>query len=309
MINKGFMKLPQYETPFNKEPEIDKLSDSSFESNALLLLQGYSRFIPSLKTHLANVDKLTPDELLAYNNNVAQILYGLRVLNLFKNNQQNKITELSETIKERLLKPNIEIVKSIDFNNIAQLIVRPEARFLTEDVKLFLQERGYEIVLEYPLVINLQQYWVMYNEGFLKSNLFDFPTRTLVYTQGESKILILYKKQDNLQDHLNTELKGSAGIKSDKPTLRGTVILNGFEKIKQTSRELFYNSLDPLGMYRAITNKKIESPDPFMSCEDPILYYAGQGVHLPESHELATNIGVLLNTQKLKELSARFKKS
>jgi hypothetical protein len=149
----------------------------------------------------------------------------------------------------------------------------------------------------------------MYNAGFMKSNLYDFPTRTLVYTHGESKILILHKKQDNLQDHLNSELKGSAGIRSEQPTLRGTVILNGFEEIKKTKKELFYDSIDPLGMYRAITSKKIGSPDPFISCEDPVLYYAGQGIHLPESHELATNLGVLLDKQKLEKLSLKFRKS
>jgi hypothetical protein len=302
------MELPRYENIFNKEPKIDKLSDSSFEENARLLIRGYSRFIPSLKTHLVNVGRLTSAELMAYNDSVAQILYGPRILSLFKNGQKDEIIELSKTIKEKLLKPNIEIVKSINFNNLAQLVVRPEARFLTEDIKSFLKERGYEVIAEYPLVINLQQYWIMYNEGFLKSDLSDFPTRTLVYTHGESKVLVLHKKQDDLQGHLNSELKGSAGVRSEQPTLRGTVILNGFEEITKTKKELFYDSIDPLGMYRAIVGGKIESPDPFFLCEDPVLYYAGQGIHLPESHELATNLGVLLSKQKLEELLLRFKK-
>lgn len=303
------MELPQYETDFNDKIEINKLSDFSFEKNAHLLIEGYFEFIPSLKTHLANIDKLTSAELLAYNNSVAQILYGPRILELFKNNQHKEITDLSEIIKKRILQSKTEIIKSIDFNNLAQLLIRPEARFMAKDIKLFLQEKGYEVVLEHPLTVNLNQYWMMYNEGFLKSNLCDFPTRTLVYTHGESKILILYKKRDNLQDNLNAELKGSAGIHSPVPTLRGTIIINNFEKAKKENDQLFYDSIDPLGMYRAITSGKIKSADPYAKCEDPILYYAGQGIHLPEGYELATNTGVLLNNQQLKELFTKFKKT
>jgi len=303
------MELPRYETDFNNKIELNELSDFSFETNARLLLEGYFEFLPSLKAHLADINKLTSTELLTYNNNVAQILYGHRILKLFKNNQYKEITDLSEIIKKRILQPKIEILESINFNNIAQLLIRPEARFLAKDIKLFLQEKGYEIVLEHSLVVDLRQYWMMYNEGFIKSNLYDFPTRTLVYTHGESKILVLYKQQDDLQDHLNAEFKGSAGIPSSAPTLRGTIILNGFEKAKKENKQLFYNSIDPLGMYRTITSGKLESNDPYTKCEDPILYYAGQGIHLPEGYEISTNTGVLLNIQQLKELSARFKKN
>lgn len=96
----------------------------------------------------------------------------------------------------------------------------------------------------------------MYNEGFLKSDLSDFPTRTLIYTCGESKILILRKKQSNLQNYLNSELKGVSGVHSKNPTIRGTVVLGGFEKAKKENEKLFYDSIDPLGMYRAITSGK-----------------------------------------------------
>lgn len=301
------MELPRYETAFSKEAETNKLSDFSFEENAYALSEEHFKFLPSLETHLANINNLSSAELLAYNNSVAQILYGPKILDLFKNNRQNEITDLSEIVKKRLLEPKKEILRSINFNNLALLLIRPEARFLTENIKLFLEERNYTVVLEHPLVVDLRQYWVMYNEGFLKSNLSDFPTRTLIYTHGESKILALYKKQNNLQSYLNSEQKGLAGIPSDKPTIRGTVILNGFEKAKKENEKLFYDSVDPMGMYRAITSGKIDSSDPYNKCDDPVLYYAGQGVHLPENNELITNAGVLLDKCQLEELSIRLK--
>lgn len=305
------MERLHYETNFNEEKEkagINELSDFSFEKNAHSLLEGYFRFIPSLKTHLESVDKLTPAELLAYNNNVAQILYGPRILNLFKNKQHDKITALSERVKEKMLQSKKETLESINFNNLALLLIRPESRFLTEDIKLFLQKMGTEIVLEHPLLVDLKQYWIMYNEGFLKSDLSDFPTRTLIYTCGESKILILRKKQSNLQNYLNSELKGVSGVHSKNPTIRGTVVLGGFEKAKKENEKLFYDSIDPLGMYRAITSGKIYSSDSYDNCDDPVLYYAGQGIHLPEEHELKTNTGVLLDNNQLKELSIKSKK-
>lgn len=301
------MELPRYETAFSKEAEVNKLSDFSFKENAHSLSEEYFKFLPSLETHLAKLNNLSSAELLAYNDSVAQILYGPKILDLFKNNQQNEITDLSEVVKKRLLEPKKEILKSIDFNNLAMLLIRPEARFLTKDIKLFLEERNYKTVLEIPLVVDLRQYWVMYNEGFLKSNLSDFPTRTLIYTHGESKILALHKKQDNLQSYLNSEQKGLAGAPSDKPTIRGTVILNGFEKAKKEDQKLFYDSVDPLGMYRAIISGKIDSTDPYNECDDPVLYYAGQGVHLPEDRELITNAGVLLDKRQLEELSIKLK--
>lgn len=302
------MELPRYEITSNKDAEVNELSDSNFETNARALLDGYFKFLPSLEPHLTNIDKLTPTELLEYNDRVAQLLYGPRILDLFKNDQHDKIKELSEVIKEKLLQPKKQILESIDFGNLALLVIRPDAYFLSKEIEAFFQEREYEIVLKHSLVIDLKQYWVMYNDGFAKSNLFDFPTRTLIYTRGESKVLILHKKQADLQGHLNSEIKGSSGIPSDTPTLRGTVILNGFEEAKKKNEKLFYDSIDPIGMYRAITSGKIDSTDPYNQCDDPVLYYAGQGIHLPDNHELSTNIGLLLDNQQLEELARRFRK-
>lgn len=94
------MKLPSYEAAFNKESEIKELSDVSFESNAKSLLEGHYKFLPSLEEHLANLDNLEPEEISAYNNSIAQILYGPRILELFKEKRYKEITDLLETIKE-----------------------------------------------------------------------------------------------------------------------------------------------------------------------------------------------------------------
>jgi hypothetical protein len=301
------MKLPRYEMGFNNSIDMTILSDSSFSENADSLIRGYAEFIPAIPQHLLNIEKLEYSELVAFNEDVAKILYGPRVLQLFKDGEFEKITQLSETLKERLILPHREIIKSIDFNQIAQVLIRPEARFLTDRIKSFLESQGYEIVLEHPIVVNLQQYWMLYNEGFMKSNLYDFPTRTLVYTCGESKVLILHKRENNLQDHLNSELKGVAGIHSPSPTLRGTVIIDGYTEARNLDEKKFYDSIDPFGMYRMITSGNIPSTDPYSYCEDPVLYYAGQGVHLPEGFELPTNTGVLLSEIELRKLSQRFK--
>ncbi|MBP6889871.1 MAG: hypothetical protein KBC19_04830 [Candidatus Moranbacteria bacterium] len=302
------MKLPSYELGFNNETEFHELSDTSFEGNARLLLEGYFKFLPSLKNHLANLEEKTSEELATYNESVAQILYGPRILELFKSADQNKITELSETIKERLLRPKKEISESINLNNLGMVLVRPEARFLSDDIRSFLEEQGYETILEHPIVVSLDQYWMMYNLGFLQSNLSDFPTRTLTYTHGESKVFILHKNEAGLQENLVKKLKGASGRPSTTPTLRGTIVFEGLEKAKREDAQLFYDSIDPLGMYRAITSNKIESPDPYTECKDPVFYYAGQGVHMPEGHELATNMGVLLNAPQLTKIAERFKK-
>ncbi len=302
------MKLPKYELGLNNEAEHSELSDSSFLDNARSLVAGYRRFLPSLAAHQVGLGHAGPEELLAYNEQVAKILYGPRILDLFKQGQYKEIEALAKVSTDRLVEPQKHLLGGIDLSELAMLLVRPEARFLTDDIKRFLREQEYEIVLEHPLVVDLKKYWAMYNPGFMKSALEDFPTRTLVYTHGESKIMILHKEQAGLQDHLVDELKGEAGVPSEKPTLRGTVVLSGLEAAKAQDEEIFYNSIDPLGMYRAITSGKIRSVDPYGECADPVLYYAGQGVHIPDGHELATNMGGLLKEEQLKELSVRYRK-
>lgn len=303
------MRLPRYEAEFNNGAEFGELTDSSFDWNARTLLEGYYRFLPSLREHQALYDSLKTEDLRKYNEQVAQVLYGPKILELFKNHQYQEITDLSERIKQRQIQPKREILELINFNSLGMVVVRPEARFLGDNVNTFLVERGYEIVLEQPMIIDLRQYWTMYNEGFLQSNIDDFPTRTLIYTHGESKVLVLHREEYDAQNNLAADLKGQAGIPSAQPTLRGTVVLDGFEKAKHENESLFYESVDPLGMYRAICTGKIHSSDPYDQCADPVLYYAGQGVHIPDDHELSTNAGVLLNTSQLETLSYRFRKT
>ncbi len=289
------MPLPTYEMNFERNAEISELSDSSFENNAQVQTEGYTRFIPALGQHLKNAENLSIEELLAFNTSVAEVLYGPKILELFRKKDFDEIHRLSELVKSRQLESKKDVLDLIDFTNLALLVVRPEARFLTDKVKTFLEESDCEVVLEQPTIVDLRKYWSMYNEGFLKSDIADFPTRTLIYTRGESKVFILKKDQPNLQAYLNAELKGVAGVRSEKPTLRGSVILEGFNHVKSQNQGLFYDSIDPLYMYRAITSGKIPSQDPFNRTVDPVLYYAGQGVHLPEDHELKTHAGVLLS--------------
>ncbi len=299
------MDIPRYDIAYLDEENAPALSDDSFASNARAFLEGLHRFIPALATHAASRSLLTADELLAFNDRVAMRLYGPRVLALFKAKRFEEITEIWERLREQLLRQNGGMSRAIDTNTLALALIRPEARFLSNDIERFLQDKGFEILFDHRLVVEKRQYWAMYNEGFIHSDLMDFPTRTLVYTHGESKVLVMRTAQDDAQANLNETYKGQAGIPSATPTLRGTVILDGFERAKREDRELFYDVVDPFGMYRAITSGMVHSPDPYATREDPILYYAGQGVHLPEPHELPTCLGVLLPREKLNLLAGR----
>ena len=296
------MELPQYTTEFNRDVAHEALIDGSFRDNASALINGYFKFLPALQDHMANLEQATPDMLVEFNENLAQILYGPRVLSLFQKGNTEEITRLADVTTQRLLAPKNELLKTLDFDKLGMILVRPEARFLTDEVKEVLSGQGYEIVLESTLCVTIPQYWAMYNEGFLQSDIYDFPTRTLTYTNGESKILIVKKDMPNLQGHLNANLKGKSGIASVTETLRGTAIFNGYESIKKTDAKLFYDTVDPLGMYRAIARNALPSKDPFYERHDPVLYYAGQGVHLPEDYELKTVFGVLLTNKQLKGL-------
>lgn len=298
------MKLPQYVREFNRGSQASGLADDvhAFEENALTLIDGYVNFLPSLEAHMATLDQKDSDSLVNFNDDVAGILYGPRVLSLFKEDNKQEITRLAEATKQHLLAPKKALLDTIDYDNLALILIRPEARFLSEEIKTFLLEQKYEILMEDTLQVSAQQYWAMYNEGFLKSDIYDFPTRTLTYTRGESKVYIIKKDTPNLQHYLNAHIKGKSGIASKDPTLRGTVVYQGYQGAKEQNRELFYETVDPLGMYRAIGRGALYSKDPFYETSDPVLYYAGQGVHLPEDYELRDTLGVLLTNGKLKEL-------
>lgn len=300
------MELPRYNLEFNSKSEKDGFDGESFESNAKVLIDNYCSYLPSLREHMSLAGSMNADELMDYNESVAQVLYGPRVLELFKSGDFEKITSLSHEVRRRLLEPKEESLDGIDLSKKGLIVIRPEARFLDSQIIDFIEEYGCEILKDKELEINTKQYWAMYNDGFVLSSINDFPTRTLTYTSGDSRMVIFSNDscgEGRLQECFNDKFKGRSGVKSSEPTIRGTIVKRGFEEAKKGNSDLFYSSLDPIGMYRAIVSGKINTSDEFSEAEDPFMFYAGQGVHIPDdSEELYTCLGVLLSKEDIQDL-------
>jgi hypothetical protein len=244
------------------------------------------------------------DDLYKINDSIAKIIYSPTIFEKLHNATTDEITCLSERNVINLLRDKIEILDKINFSELAMVVVRPEIFFLSNRIIDYLKGCDYDILINQDSIINFKKYWALYNHGLIEKDGFnDFPTRTLSYISGPSKIIVFKKAGiKNLQKVFNDISKGTRG-KYSPNTIRGDIVYSGLHHAKNVNEDLYYKSLDPLGIYRAIVENKIPSDQSHSLYEDPFLFYAGAGIHTPEDYEQYRDMGILLDLQSLEKLT------
>lgn len=259
-------------------------------------------------------DKLNISECIAANEYLSEYLYGLEISNLLKLNDVEKIKDIVKQIKSKY-KSRLLLIKSMDFNNIGMLVVRPENVGLVNEYIKFLNERGLLLIYKKKMQISFEQYLLMYHHGLiLKESRYDFPTRTLNYINKDCYVLLFYSNNNlfmPISDYL-TSIKGKQG-KKRSDTLRGGLAYNklkAFVKLNGTyfSKKEYNLPFDPIGMCRLLVREEIESDNSHNISDLKLLYYVGQAVHVPNSKEIKDDFSVLFDDNDLDYVKQKIKK-
>ena len=254
-------------------------------------------------------DELDAKIVLEKNEELAQLVYGKEIYNYIKNRNLTKFNLVHDEILHDLYSHKLDM----NFAKIGLVLIRPEVLGCISLYKEFLKKLKLNIILEKKINLNFEKYWMLYHEGMLmglkmKDPLIDFPTRTFNYINNDCQLLVVSSSvvEEPISEYL-TKYKGHHGDYTPY-TFRGDIAFNAL-KPYVINREHLKNEanvpLDPIGLYRKLVRGEIPSDGWHGLVSLPILFYAGQAVHIPNLEEIEKDLNVLCDEEDIKVLSRK----
>lgn len=258
-------------------------------------------------------DVLKSKNVLEKNEELAEFVYGKEIYNLIKDKNLDKLSLKHDELLYSLY--NKKISQDMDLDKIGAILVRPETLGNISTYKKFLKKIGLNIIFEKRMNLNFEQYWMLYHEGMVMGishddPLIDFPTRTFNYINNDCHLFIVTSEKliESVSDYL-FKYKGFHGNYSAN-TLRGDVTYNTLKPYVIDGKHLKKEAnvpLDPIGVYRKLVRGEIPSDGAHLRVSLPILFYSGQGVHIPNRREIEKDLNVLCDSQEIKILSKKIR--
>jgi len=251
---------------------------------------------------------LTKEDIEKANETLACAVYGDEISQMVLKNQMKDVLGIyAQSVQKNFKKlENIDL----DFNKIGLLLVRPEVYNLTSKFKEFILNKGFQIVFENDIVPTFDQYLVLYPHGIcIKEAKYDFPTRTFNYVKNKCKLFVIYGDStkysfSNMSDYLNS-IKGKPG-RYQEGTLRSDIAYKELLQyiMDRNNYKAGYNSLfDPIGAYRFLVKGELPNDNNLSNIINPLLFYSGQAVHIPNQNEIARDFCTLLNANEILKIT------
>ena len=241
------------------------------------------------------------------NEELANTLYGKDIAEAIRIRNMRYLDDYYKHLYEKFLSSGLS--KEIDLDRIGLVVVRPEMYDSREEIVKKLEYLKFEILHSGDKILNREQYITLYYHGLIHPySTIDFPTRTLNYIDKKSYLIIVSSKdRGNVSDYLNA-IKGQPGFISEN-TFRGytTEVLKAYIKTRDSFYSEYNALLDPISAYRLIVDHKVDqtkTDNHHEQADFPLLYYAGQGVHIPDSTEIQRDINVICTEKELKKVIA-----
>lgn len=202
----------------------------------------------------------------------------------------------------------IELATELMHKGIGMLLIRPPMIETIPEVLKFLKTNGLIPLFQKGIQLDPQkEYWQLYSEAITHPGAFlTIPTRTLVYTSGESTVIVFLNTRPNEEiltpDEICQEYKGVQGLEST--TLRGEIVY------KEAKKQGYHNPklpnmkiVDPLGVYRFLVQQYPESgPHAHLPEENKLLQYTGVGIHVPDTREFPRDLATLLDPDEIQTI-------
>lgn len=261
------------------------------------------------KTYLekSQNDTLRIEEFLDANYKIGSFCYGKDVNKLLWERRLDLIYDL---YKEYLDSLNLEEYQKVDFSKLGLILVRPEVYYYRDKYKQFIEQRNLEILFEKKVSLDIRQYLLLYYDSFILSDtMYDFPSRTLNYIDNDSYLFIVTSRSiDNIANYLYS-IKGIQG-KYEKGTLRGDI---SYRLLKDNLHDGKFIKeaivpLDPIGAGRMLTRDLVPHDGSHNVSDIPLLFYAGQSVHIPNYEEIKRDMATLCNKDEIQHVLKKVRK-
>ena len=274
---------------------------SSLQVNKTILTSLFGKDIV-LKSQKNQID----NELFEYlNTKLSKYVYGDDIASAVSTRNMKYLEDYYNYLYEKFT--NNSLSKDINLSKIGLILVRPEMYDNSEKIINKLKQLKFKILHTGDKILSIEQYITLYYHGLIHEySTIDFPTRTFNYVGKKSRLIIVSAKDHgNVSTYLNT-IKGQPGFIS-KDTFRGETKESLRKYVKSNDR--FYDEynilLDPISAYRLIVDHKVDQTktDNHQEVANyPLLYYAGQGVHIPDNAEIERDISVICTEKELKKV-------
>ena len=254
-------------------------------------------------------DLLDPAVVIEANHVLAEFLYGSDIAKLVREKKTDRLDKIHRDNLEDLSLSE-KIIDEIDLENIGLVLVRPEIIETATRCANLIADNGLAVIYERPVEINFTQYWNLYHHGLADPESYnDFPTRTLNYIEKPCHLMIVGRDKSAdqrlpLSDLLTRDLKGRQGTYKHS-TLRGDIAYTALRQFIAGPSMFVPNmnmALDPIGAYRSLVRNQIPSDKAHETVDTPLLFYAGQGVHIPNSEEIRKDIRTLCSDEDLEAI-------
>ena len=258
-------------------------------------------------------DSLKTTDVLEANEALADHLYGTEVSSLVRSNNTQALDQLALTVLESV-SASQATTNGLDTTRISLIVVRPEAMDFEHATEQFLINNGLAILLNKVARIGFPQYWSLYNPGLRDPDAqYDFPTRTLNYINKDIRVLIVKAAEGlgatSISSYITDNLKGRQGSFTSN-TLRGDIAHTALSRLVAEDGQSFVHpraniALDPIGAYRKLVRGDIASDRAHASAQIPLLFYAGQSMHVPNDLEIDRDVRILLTEDEIINITMR----
>lgn len=282
---------------------LDRLHNDNLQTVESLLGRAYR--------DASSEDTLPATQVAEANEALSEYLYGAELSDLVKRNKVARLNRMHDEIVAQTLAPE-DSLRNVDIGGLGIVVVRPEAMDLVNECKDLLNSYGLKTVLDKKMQIEFEQYWSLYGPGLSDpESRYDFPTRTLNYINKDLLVLVVSGTLNTLHlapisDFITDYLKGRQGS-YDPGTLRGDIAYTALRDLVSFDGNRFLTpnmnlAMDPIGAYRQLVCGGLESDRMHSSADLPLLFYAGQSVHVPDNEEMRRDIRLLLTEEEINEV-------
>lgn len=259
-------------------------------------------------------DSLSTDTFHQANEELSTQLYGAEVASLVRSGDIQGLDAMQVDVMGSTLASE-ELLEPITLSRIGLVVIRPELLGLADECAHLLERAELQVIFDKTSRIDFKQYWSLYGAGLRDpESRHDFPTRTLNYIGHDIRLFVVSADVGNLSkptvsDYITRELKGRQGSYS-AGTLRGGLAYLALRELVTIDGRGFVSgtanmALDPIGAYRHLVRGDVESDRMHDAADTPILFYAGQAIHVPTNAELGRDLRVFCNDDELSLIAER----
>ncbi len=281
------------------------------ENNRLSPLQNNELLVRKIlggeMAEISSRNLITYHDFLVSNDKLAEFVYGQGLARAVKEEKYDKIEDAYNYLQSAYFKDSS---KKISGKDVGLLLIKPEQYDNRNDYINYLQKLKLDVLYSSVKKIGINEFFLLHKDAFINPDTkSELPTRCFNYIDRNTFLIMVSGDPkeygcDSISDYLSS-LRGIPGKKEDN-TLMGDLAYRslspyivGKENFEESSNIL----LDPIGAYRMLAREKVKSKRFLPEGVDmPLLYYCGEGVHIPNSTELEKEIGIICTEKEIEQI-------